>query len=186
MPDRRKGERRDDFVSRCMSSGEAKRDFPDDEQRLAFCMSRARKGADMTEENFEVRAEVVKIDDSLGLVMGHAIVCKVDGEPYFDLQGDHIPEDSMLKAALDFMEHSQVAGHMHERDDDGKAIKAGSVVFAFPLTDEIAKAFGIETRVTGLMIAMRPDEDMLKRFQLGELTGFSIGGLRLEDEEIEE
>lgn len=132
----------------------------------------------MTEQDFEVRAEVLKVDEGLGLVMGHAIVCNIDGEPYFDLQGDHIPEDSMLKAALDFMENSRMAKEMH----DGEA--AGQVVFAFPLTTEIAKAFGIETKVTGLMIAMRPDKDMLQKFQLGELTGFSIGGLRLEDEEV--
>lgn len=166
-----------------MSDGEAERSFPDGKQRLAFCGStfrRARKGADMPEENFELRAEVVKVDDSLGLVMGYAIVCKEDGEPYFDLQGDHIPEDTMLRAALDFMEHSQVAKEMH----DGE--QAGTVVFAWPMTDDVAKAFGVLTRRTGLMIAVKPGADMLKRFQLGELTGFSIGGLRLKDEEVED
>ena len=131
-------------------------------------------------ENFDIRAEVVKVDDSLGLVMGYAIVCTEDGEPYFDLQGDHVPDDAMLKAALDFMENSQVAKEMHTGE------QAGSVVFAFPMTDEIAKAFGILTNRTGLMIAMKPNDDMLKRFQLGELTGFSIGGLRGEDEELDD
>ncbi len=125
-------------------------------------------------------SEVLKVDEGLGLVMGFGIVCTEDGEPYFDLQGDHIPEDSMMKAALDFMENSRVAREMHKDEE------AGSVVFAFPMTDDVAKAFGILTRRTGLMIAMRPSPDMLKRFQLGELTGFSIGGLRLEDEEIDD
>ena len=134
----------------------------------------------MTEETFELRAEVTKVDESLGLVMGLAIVCTEDGEPYFDLQGDHIPEETMLKAALDFMENSQVAKEMH----DGE--QAGTVVFAWPMTEDIAKAFGILTRKTGLMIAVKPDADMLKKFQLGELTGFSIGGLRLEDEEVDD
>ena len=130
-------------------------------------------------ESFELRAEVLKVDDSLGLVMGFAIICTESGEPYFDLQGDHVPESTMLKSALDFMEHSQVAKEMHQGE------RAGTVVFAFPLTDDIAKAFGILTIRTGLMIAMRPDEDMLQKFQLGELTGFSIGGIRIEDEEID-
>ena len=133
----------------------------------------------MDDTPFELRAKVLKVDDSLGLVMGHAIVCTKDGEPYFDLQGDHIPEESMLKAAMDFMQNSQVAKEMHTGD------QAGTVVFAWPMTAEIAKAFRIVTDTTGLMISMHPDEDMLKRFQLGELTGFSIGGLRLEDEEVE-
>lgn len=134
----------------------------------------------MSNQDFELRADVVKVDDGLGLVMGYAIVCKEDGEPYFDLQGDHVPEDAMLEAALEFMQNSQVAKEQHQGE------QAGTVVFAFPMTDEIAKAFGILTRRTGLMIAMKPDEGMLKRFQLGELTGFSIGGRRIEDEEVED
>ena len=131
-------------------------------------------------ESFEIRSEVAKVDDRLGLVMGFAIVCKQDGQEYFDLQGDHIPEDSMLKAALDFMEHSREAKEMHS----GDAI--GGVVFAWPMTEDIAKAFGMDTRTTGLMIAMRPDDpEVLEKFQLGELTGFSIGGMRLQDEEVD-
>ncbi len=134
----------------------------------------------MVEKRFELRAEVTKVDEDLGLVMGFAIVCAEDGEPYFDLQGDHIPEDSMLKAALDFMQHSQVVKEMH----DGE--QAGTVVFAWPMTEDIAKAFDIQTSKTGLMIAVKAEPDMLEKFQLGEYTGFSIGGLRLEDEEVED
>lgn len=134
----------------------------------------------MADETFNIRAEIKKVDETLGLVMGFGIVCTENGEPYFDLQGDHIPEDSMLKAALDFMEHSQVAKEMHTGE------QAGSIVFAFPLTTDIAKAFGIETNKTGLLIAVKPDEDMLKRFVDGDLTGFSIGGLRLTDEDAQD
>lgn len=127
----------------------------------------------------KIYAEVLKADAGLGLVLGHAIVCKENGEDYYDLQGDHIPEDAMLKAALDFMENSQVAKEMHAGE------QTGTVVFAWPMTTEIAKAFGIETKKTGLMIAVRPNEEMLAKFKSGEFTGFSIGGLRLEDEEVD-
>jgi hypothetical protein len=141
---------------------------------------------------FEVRAEVLKVDESLGLVMGFAIVCSEAGEPYFDVQGDHIPEDAMLKAAADFMMNSRVAGQMHT-DEDGvftavsqkAAADHGTVVFAWPLTEDIAKAFNILTHKTGLMIAVKPDKDMLEKFQLGEYTGFSIGGSRVKDEEVD-
>lgn len=123
-------------------------------------------------------AEVLKVDDNLGLVLGWAIVCKQDGADYFDLQNDHIPEDAMLKASADFMQNSRVAKEMHS----GGA--AGSVVFAFPMTTDIAKAFGVETQTTGLMIAMRPDSDeMLAKFRDKTFTGFSIGGTRVTDEE---
>jgi hypothetical protein len=136
----------------------------------------------MTTE-FRTQAQVFKVDEALGLVFGWAIVSKENGENYFDLQGDHIPEDAMLKAATDFMQNSRMAGDMHERAE-GEPVESGTVVFAFPLTTDIAKAMGIETKKTGLMIAMRPDPDVLGKFKSGEYTGFSIGGNRGVDEEV--
>ncbi len=130
-------------------------------------------------DTFSVSAEVVKVDEALGLVMGFAIVCTEEGEPYFDVQGDHIPEDSMLKASLDFMENSRTAKEMHS--GDGR----GTVVFAWPMTSDVAKAFGMATNRTGLMVAVRPSDDaMLEKFRDGTYTGFSIGGKRIEDEEV--
>lgn len=124
-------------------------------------------------------ADVIKVDDGLGLVFGWAIVCKKDGEDYFDLQGDHIPEDAMTKATVDFVQNGAMAKEMHV--GAGK----GSVFFAFPLTSDIAKAFGLETKTTGLMIAMKPDsKEMLAKFKDGTYTGFSIGGSRVKDEEV--
>jgi hypothetical protein len=123
-------------------------------------------------------AKVVKVDNSLGLVFGFAIVCKVDGEEYYDVQGDHIPEAAMLEAACDFMQNSRVAKEMHAGDE------RGSVVFAWPLTEDIAKSFGMQVTKTGLMIAMKPDPEVLEKFESGEYTGFSIGGRRVEDEEV--
>lgn len=128
---------------------------------------------------FQVAADVIKVDASLGLVFGWAIVCKVDGEDYFDLQGDNIPEESMLEAAADFMANSRVAKEMHAGDEQG------TVVFAFPLTTDVAKAFGITTKKTGLLIGMKPNSTMLQKFVSGELKGFSIGGSRITDEEVQ-
>lgn len=121
---------------------------------------------------------VSKVDEALGLVFGFAIVCKQDGDEYFDLQDDHIPEDAMLKAAMDFMLNSRVADDMHD------GVEMGKVVFAFPLTEDIAKALDIQTRQTGLLIAMQPNEDVLEKFKDGTYTGFSIGGRRIRDEEV--
>lgn len=127
---------------------------------------------------FQVAADVIKVDTSLGLVLGWAIVCKVDGNDYFDVQNDHIPEDAMLEATVEFMQNSRIAKEMHTGDEQG------TVVFAFPLTTEIAKAFGITTKKTGLLIGMKPGPAMLKKFVDGELKGFSIGGSRITDEEV--
>jgi hypothetical protein len=129
---------------------------------------------------FEVTSQVIKVDKALGLVFGWAIVCKIDGVDYFDVQKDNIPEDSMLDAAADFMMNSRVAKEMHQGSEQG------SIVFAFPLTTEIAKAFEITTKKTGLMIGMKPSPAMLEKFEKGELTGFSIGGKRITDEEVSE
>jgi hypothetical protein len=129
----------------------------------------------MTE--FAIRGEIIKADDSLGLVLGWGIICTEKGVPYFDLQGDHIPEDVMTKAAADFMLHSRTAKEMHS----GDAI--GSIVFSFPLTKDVCEAYGIACDKTGWLIAMRPTADVYAKFKSGEYRGFSIGGRWTEAEE---
>lgn len=122
-------------------------------------------------------ARVAKVDSSLGVVFGWAMVCKIDGEPYFDLHGSYIPEDVMLKSAERFMSSGATAGDMHSRDDDGNPVKIGKVVFAWPLTDDIAETMQIKHSFRGLMIGMKPDTDeILKKFAEGVYTGFSVGG----------
>lgn len=129
--------------------------------------------------DFSISADVVKVDPALGLVLGWAIVCKERGEDYFDLQGDHIPEDAMLEAATDFMVNARVVKDMHSGEPQGDG-----VVFAFPMTSDIANSFAIQCDKTGLLVGMKPGPEMLKRFQTGELTGFSIGGRRIAQEEL--
>lgn len=127
---------------------------------------------------FDTYVKVEKVDEEIGLVFGYAIVCKIDGEPYYDVQGDHIPEDAMLKALCDFMLSARVAKEMHV--GEGK----GTIVMAFPVTEDIAQSLGMEVRKTGALIGMKPDPDVLEKFKTGEYTGFSIGGRRIRDEEV--
>lgn len=134
----------------------------------------------MTDTTFETRTKVTKVDERLGLVFGWAIICKEGGEPYFDLQNDHALEQAMLKAATNFMVKSRVAKEMH----DGE--QRGDVIHSMPMTAEIAKSFGIQADITGWMIAMKPDADMFEKFKSGELTGFSIGGIRIKDRVLED
>lgn len=128
---------------------------------------------------------IVKVDDSLGLVFGWLMISKVRKsysdpfEDYFDLQDHHIPEDGMLKAAADFMIESRATKAMHQGDVNGVA------VFAFPLTVEIAKQFGIATNTSGLLFAAKPDAASLAKFKSGEYTGFSIGGVHIALQEVE-
>jgi len=139
---------------------------------------------------------VAKVDSQLGLVFGWAVVCKVKGEDYYDLNVDmagphagervpeHIPEDVMTKAALDISKAGVLPGNeMHDGPD------RGHYPFLFPLTTDIAKAMGITTEKTGLMCAFHPPPDVLAKFKPGpngeppEYTGFSIEGKRLAYEE---
>jgi uncharacterized protein (UPF0264 family) len=128
----------------------------------------------------KIEVSVCKVDKRLGLVFGYAIVCKVDGEDYYDLGSydesteqlvsDHISEDEMLTAVTDFMKSARVAKEMHAGE------QRGGVLHSLPLTTDIAKALGITAKMTGWIVAMQPDPQMLARFESGELTGFSIGG----------
>ena len=122
------------------------------------------------------RTGISKLDESLGLVFGWAAISLEDGEPYFDLQDEHIPEDTLLKAATDFAESTRAALDMH----DGESI--GDIRFIFPLTTDIAKALDIETPRTGLLIGMKPSDEVLEKYKSGEYTGFSIGGAVIDAE----
>lgn len=138
------------------------------------------EGKKFVKINALAKAEVVKVDDEIGIVFGWAMVSKDYGDDYWDVQEDNIPEDAMLKASADYMASDRIAKEMHF--GEGK----GTILFAFPLTTDIAKAMGIECRHTGLMIGMKPDtEELLNKFRTGEYTGFSIGGERLIDELVE-
>lgn len=118
------------------------------------------------------------IDAEHGLVFGFGIVCTENGVDYFDVQEDNIPEKSMLKAAADFAATARPGNEMHTGPDSGQH------VFLFPLTAEIAKALGITTKKTGLLLGYKPTPEVLAKFKSGEYTGFSIEGVRIKDLEV--
>lgn len=140
----------------------------------------------VTEKHIEKKfttTEIAKVDKKLGLVFGYGIICKMNGEDYFDLQDQHIPEDVMLKAALAFAEVN-FAKDMHGKGDFGHE-KIGGYPFLFPMTTEIAKSLGITIIKSGLLVALKPSEpSILEKFENGTYTGFSIGGMAHEIEEI--
>lgn len=123
---------------------------------------------------------LLKASKQLGIVFGYAIVSKVDGEDYYDLQGDNIDEEAMTKAASEFALEVGKGKIMHTGP------LAADVVFLFPLTTEIAKALDITAKRHGLLVGFKPhDPAVLDKFASGEFTGFSIGGTRGDDEVVE-
>lgn len=130
---------------------------------------------------FQVDAQILKVSTELGLIFGFAVICKIDGEDYYDTDGDHFTERGMLHASTDFAKSERVACTMHARDAAGQPVQDGGVIHQFPLTTEIAKALDIQTRMTGLLVALAPDDpETLEKARRGEFTGFSIGGEVLE------
>ena len=135
-------------------------------------------------DGFKTQAQILKADTSLGLIFGFAMICKVrqddgtfaefwDG----DKPNDHFPEQGMLEASTEFAKSKRVACSMHARDANQQPVPDGGVVHHFPLTEAIAKALGIDTPYTGLLIALAPDNpESLEKAADGTYTGFSIGG----------
>jgi hypothetical protein len=151
--------------------------------------------------------DILKVDATLGVVFGYAIVCREkDGAgnwvDHFDTQGHHIPEDEMLKASVDFAQHTGEAraetiakalvdalSKHSSIDEDGmtELVKRASkdmhegddiqeVVMLLPVTEELAKALNWDIQKTGLVIGLKPTADVLEMYKKGERTGFSMGG----------
>ena len=131
-------------------------------------------------KEFKTYIKVQEVNKSLGLVFGWGIICKKDGEHYVDHGEDHIPQDEMLESVLDFMKNSRIVDDMHDYEDHG------SVIFSMPMTEEIAKAYNIETDTFGWMVGIKPTEELFAKFVSGEYTGFSIGGVLETYSEVEE
>jgi hypothetical protein len=121
----------------------------------------------------ETHAKFVKASDELGLAFFWAFTStNPDGSDHYDLHGDTIEQD-FVKAAMEFMlDGGGAVDEMH----DGKSSDA-RVAFAMPMTPEIAKAFSIDAKQSGLMVALKVTDDQLAKLKSGEYTGVSIAGL---------
>lgn len=121
--------------------------------------------------------DILKTDRRLGIVFGFAVICKtlgVDGkvEDYYDLHGDHISEEVMMKAAADFAMQAERTGKAQHQGE-----KIAECVFSFPLTEDVAKALGITSPHFGLLLGFRPlDKKTMDDVDSGVYSGFSFGG----------
>lgn len=128
---------------------------------------------------FCTNTQILKVSTDLGLIFGFAMICKVADEngDFYDDDDEHFTEQAMLEASTEFAKSKRVACDMHTRDADGNPVQDGGVIHHFPLTTEIAKALGIVTPMTGLLVALAPDNpETLEKARTGVYTGFSIGG----------
>ena len=124
-------------------------------------------------------SDILKVDSERRIVWGWASVSTLKGELVTDLQGDTITPREMEKMADLFMASARTAKAMHQGD------QIGEVLHSFPITDEIAKAFGMETDREGWIIGMKIHDDAVwQGFKNGTFKAFSIAG-RSKRERIE-
>lgn len=119
----------------------------------------------------ESMLKFAKVDDEQRIVWGWAFVTKQDGEVVVDSQKSMISGDVLEKAATDFMLDVRRAKAMHEGS------QVGEFIHSFPLTADLAKAFGIECDREGWIVAAKVhDDDTWAKVKDGSFSGFSIGG----------
>ena len=126
----------------------------------------------------DITVKVLKRDQASPLVYGWGSICRVrdasgNMADYRDTDNEEFPEDVTEAAWREFMINSRAMDVMHDEQPLGR------VVYAMPMTTDIAKAFGVLDALdrTGVMVGVQIDDpQLLEKFRTGEYTGFSIGG----------
>lgn len=123
---------------------------------------------------------IVKVDEEQRMAYGWAYVSTEDGKLLQDSQGDSIEPVELEKAATDFMIDVRVGMAMHPRDAGGNidpADQVALVVHSFPMTGDVMKAVGIESKREGWVVGVKVlDDDVWAQVKSGDLAAFSIGG----------
>lgn len=108
----------------------------------------------------------------LGLYFAWGAFAKVDGEPFVDAHGDIIPEDDLVAGAVGLAKSNTL-----RLEHSGGA--RGEVPLVMPLTTDIKAALGIESPNSGLVVGFRPDVELAKAIDAGEIVEMSIAGRAL-------
>lgn len=129
----------------------------------------------MTQSAIETATEleVIKLDETRHRITGFAMVsCNKNGEPVYDLQGDHISPEELVKAVQDF---ASIVGEyrvddMHDRTDTGR------VVESMVLTAELQKSLGIPegTQPIGWLVTVEVPKAEFELVKAGKRPMFSI------------
>ena len=121
--------------------------------------------------NINSSVSIIKADDEQRIVWGWASVATENGEPVFDVHGDHIPMEELTKASVDFMRNYRVG----KREHFGK--QTSDVIAMLPLSKSLADALGVQTNREGLIVGFKVyDDQTWSDIKSGDLPAFSIGG----------
>lgn len=122
--------------------------------------------------------EFAKFDDDKRLAFGWATVCKLNGAPVVDRQGDYIHPDDIEEAAYKYVLGSRVGGDMHRRTVDDRPHHVSDLVESFVVTDEKVAAMGLpESTPRGWWVGFKYHDDQTwGEIKKGLKKGFSIHG----------
>ena len=124
----------------------------------------------------QIEGQILKQMDEERLAFGWAYVSTVKGEISLDHSGEFIRPEQIAKAATNFMLSMRTAKAMHTGE------KIGEVIHSMPLTNEIAKALGIQSDREGWLVAVKVyDDQVWQDVKSGKLAAFSIGGRALKE-----
>lgn len=131
--------------------------------------------SEMTKE-VQIEGQILKQLDEERLAFGWAYVSTVNGEISLDHSGEFIRPEQIAKAATNFMLSMRTAKSMHTGE------QIGEVVHSMPLTNDIAKALGIQSDREGWCVAVKVyDDQVWQDVKSGKLAAFSIGGRALKE-----
>lgn len=123
------------------------------------------------EIDFEIQADIFKVEEDKKLVYGWASIIEENGKQLIDKQGDLIDEEELIKAAHEYMTEYREGHEMHEGEQVSKTVE--SMVF----TKDVQKALGIDLGKVGWFIVQKvQDDEYWQRIKKGEIAAFSIGG----------
>ena len=120
-------------------------------------------------KSFALDPDTTSFDEGLNTLFGFAVVSTINGKPYFDLHGDHIPVDVIAKSV------SETGGfigadYQHNGEVVGNAAHNMPVFEDFGLIDKGGR--------TGLYVGIKYDDpNVLEEHKEKGVSGFSIKAL---------
>lgn len=193
MPNPKPKETKEEFISRYMSSEEAKNDYPDEKQRLAIAhskwskMEKVRKFSSYKEEYLgqcplyksmfteeEKPVQIQKFVEDEQNVFGWANVSlDTGGNHPLDWDGDQCDPEQLEKASYKFVTKCRESGEMHA----GKA--KGELIESIMFTKAKMNAMGIPEGCIpeGWWVGFHyPDKEVFNKVKSGKYKMFSIQG----------
>jgi hypothetical protein len=131
----------------------------------------------MGKPEFNLTANISKINEDQHLVFGWVSMASEGGQPVVDLQGDVISESELEKCAYSYVLKSRQGGVMHLRDSPDSPKVVGTLVESIVFTPEKQEALGINLGKVGWWCGFKiHDDNVWKSVKNGEFSAFSIHG----------